>query len=146
MSNYNTQLQSNNTDLQALINKANALPDAVNIDAELTEQDTLISQIQAVVDSLPEAGSSSGGSVETVTITISSIAPFGVAGTLYYIDKFTSLQSLVATAGQVEVLKNTLMLAVSGGEGISSNTLPKIYSELGVCILYQATQDGTIKL
>lgn len=56
MSNYNTQLQSNNTDLQSLINKARNLPDAVNIDDELSTQDDLIAQIQAAVDNLPEAG------------------------------------------------------------------------------------------
>jgi hypothetical protein len=39
MSNYNTTLQSNNTDLQALINKVNALPDAGGVELpELTNE------------------------------------------------------------------------------------------------------------
>lgn len=43
---YKIELQNNNVDLQNLINKANDLPDAVNLDAEITAQDTVISQIQ----------------------------------------------------------------------------------------------------
>lgn len=77
--NYKTELQSNNTDLQSLIDKANALPDYVdtsdatatpadvlngktiyingkkvaglfNIDSELSTQDSLISQIKTALD------------------------------------------------------------------------------------------------
>jgi hypothetical protein len=43
------------------------------IDNEVTEQTDLITQIKSVVDSLPEAGGSSGGgSVETCTVTITN--------------------------------------------------------------------------
>lgn len=43
------------------------------IDSELSTQDGLISQIQSVVDSLPEAGSGSGGgNLETVNVIISN--------------------------------------------------------------------------
>lgn len=109
MPNYNTTLQSNNTDLQAILDSINELPEAggvelpaltnegvasyllsgkqlidgdgnritgtFSIDNELTTQDSLIAQIQAAVDSLPEAG---GGDSElnlqtkTVTPTASS--------------------------------------------------------------------------
>lgn len=42
-----------------------------SIDSELSAQDNLIAQIQAVVDNLPEAGGSGGGgSIETCTVTI----------------------------------------------------------------------------
>lgn len=71
MSNYNTQLQSNNTDLQSLINKARNLPDAVNIDDELSTQDDLIAQIQAAVDNLPEAG---GNNSTTSELKIAYVA------------------------------------------------------------------------
>lgn len=116
-----------------------------SIDSELTAQDDLIAQIQAAVDSLPEAGGSNIN-IETVTIQLSSMTPGGVSGTLYYTDKTNNLQSLVATAGQVEVLKNTLMLAINGGEGITSSGLPIIYYSAGTCTLFQATQDGIINL
>jgi hypothetical protein len=90
--NYNTTLQSNNTDLQAILDTINELPEAggvelptltnegstsdllsgkqlidsdgevvtgtFSIDNELSTQDNLITQIQNVVDSLPDAGSS----------------------------------------------------------------------------------------
>lgn len=61
---YNTELQSNNTDLQSLIDKASALPDKVNIDAELATQDSLISQIATALE-----GKSSSG-IETCTVKI----------------------------------------------------------------------------
>lgn len=103
------------------------------------------SSLQAVLEALQnKAAGGSNINIETVTITITSQSPGGVNGTLYYIDKTNNLQSLVATAGQVEVLKNTLMLAVNGGNGISERVLPVIYDDIGACTLYQATQDGTI--
>ena len=91
MPNYNQNLQSNNVDLQSILNTINNLPEAggvelptlsnegtsselffgkqlidgdgnvvtgsFTIDAELNTQDDLITQIQSVVNSLPEAGS-----------------------------------------------------------------------------------------
>lgn len=107
MLNYNSTLQSNNTDLQAILNQINELPEAggvdlptltnegsasdllsgkqlidgngnkitgsFTIDTELAAQDNLISQIQAAVDSLPEAGGSEPNlQTKTVTPTTSS--------------------------------------------------------------------------
>lgn len=100
----NEALNSNNLDLQSLIEQANSLPDAggvelpeltnegsasdlmlgkelidadgskvtgtFSIDSELITQDDLIAQIQAAVDSLPEAGSGSGGSASYDTCTL----------------------------------------------------------------------------
>ena len=114
------------------------------VSVEVDEQAELIAQITSALEG--KAGGGSNANIETVTITLSSMSPGGVSGTLYYIDKTISLQSLVATAGQVEVLKNTLMLAVNGGDGISANDLPVIHNDIGVCALYQATQDGIIGL
>ena len=47
---YKTELQSNNADIQSLIDKANALPVAENLDTEITAQDDLITQINAALD------------------------------------------------------------------------------------------------
>lgn len=66
---YKIELQNNNTDLQNLINKANDLPDAINLDAEITAQDTVISQIQ---EALANKTSNNGGaSVDTCTVEFS---------------------------------------------------------------------------
>ena len=66
-----TQLQTNNTALDALITRVNA---AKNIAA-----------------SLPEAGGGSGGSIETCTVTIMPYGPqeFPIFPTFYYIDAST---------------------------------------------------------
>lgn len=114
------------------------------VSVEVDEQAELIAQIASALEG--KAGGGSNANIETVTITLRSMAPFGVSGTLYYTDKTNNSQSLVATAGQVEVLKNTLVLAVNGGDGISSRELPIIYNGTSACTLYQATQDGTITL
>lgn len=50
---YKSEFASNNTDLQALIDKANALPDQIipeNLDSELATQDSLISQIATTLE------------------------------------------------------------------------------------------------
>lgn len=52
---YNVELQSNNTDLQAILNTINALPDscteehASDLADELSTQDTLIAQIKTAL-------------------------------------------------------------------------------------------------
>lgn len=50
-------IKTNTTFLQDLLEQVNALPEAENLDTELDVQNNLITQIQAAVDSLPEAGS-----------------------------------------------------------------------------------------
>lgn len=47
---YKTELQDNNSDIQSLINKANALPIHENLDTELSAQDDLIAQIASALD------------------------------------------------------------------------------------------------
>lgn len=46
---YKNEFQANNVDLQGLIDKANALPDRENLDAELSTQDNLIGQIMTTL-------------------------------------------------------------------------------------------------
>lgn len=49
------------------------MPDAINIDSELSTQDDLIAQIQATVDNLPEADNGSGSiSYDTCIVEIST--------------------------------------------------------------------------
>lgn len=46
----NNELEGNNVDLQTVLDTINTLPDAVNLDAEITSQDNIISQIQAALE------------------------------------------------------------------------------------------------
>lgn len=65
MSTYNTQLQSNNTDLQQVLQ--NLQSTSASIGNEVDAQADLISQIQSMVDNLPEAGSEPTGYCSSVS-------------------------------------------------------------------------------
>ena len=94
-----TQLQTNNTNLDALIARVNAAKD--------------------VAASLPEAGGGSGGgSVEVVTGTITASSPFGVSGAVYYLDENMSVQQK-DTEGTISVVKNSIVFVLNGGDGVN---------------------------
>ncbi len=65
---YKSEFQSNNTDLQRLIDKANALPVAENLDSEISQQDSLIEQIAAAL--VGKAGGSAAAGVEYEIVNI----------------------------------------------------------------------------
>lgn len=66
-------IKNNTTSLQSLLEQANSLPEAENLDTEISIQTALIAQIQATVDSLPEADSGSGSiSYDTCIVEIST--------------------------------------------------------------------------
>ena len=85
-----TQLQTNNAALDTLITRVNAAKDTAA--------------------SLPEAGGSGGGSVETCTVTINP-GKFGVdSGIFYYTDNNMNIQHTEYTNSAVlTVAKNTLI-------------------------------------
>jgi hypothetical protein len=87
-----TRLQTNNTNLQALIDKANSLPDA---------------------------GSSGGGSVETCTVTLIGEAPIIGAEKFWYTDetlniRYVSLPDFNETT-TLTVVKNSIVFIYSSG-------------------------------
>ena len=89
MSTYNEQIQQHNTTLQALIDTANALP---------------------------EAGSGSGGgSVETCTVTISpDIMNSFTSPTYYYTEAISmTIQSLTTQDATIIVPKNTILIIIN---------------------------------
>lgn len=69
------ELQNEGSASDLMLNKelidgnGNVITGTFTIDNELTEQDDLITQIQAAVDSLPEADSS-GGNLETASVYV----------------------------------------------------------------------------
>lgn len=66
---YKQEFQSNNADLQGLIDLANSLPEAEDLDTELATQDDLIAQIATALEG--KTGASGGADIETCTVTIS---------------------------------------------------------------------------
>jgi hypothetical protein len=89
-----TQLQTNNTNLDALISRVNAAKDVAaslpeagtggtteDLTEELTEYTSLNEELEAVINSLPSAGGSGGSDTETFTVTFQlgdiPLPPFG---------------------------------------------------------------------
>lgn len=84
-----TQLQTNNTTLDGYIARINAAKE--------------------VAASLPEAGGSSGGSVETITITCTTLPDPGTV--IYYMDETMTLQQKsVGKNAQYTIVKGTIFI------------------------------------
>lgn len=58
-------IQKNTTDLQTILETAKNLPESVNLDDEISEQDELISQIVTEL-----SGKAAGGTVQTAIVTV----------------------------------------------------------------------------
>lgn len=92
------------------------------IDTELSTQDSLITQIQNVVNSLPDAGGSGGGSgsVETCTVTISPMR----FSRVFYVNngQVVTEELLNIPTKNLTVTKNTIMFIDSGWSESSAET------------------------
>lgn len=133
----NEALSSNNLDLQALIDQANALPDVINIDEELNTQDDLIAQIQAAVDELPEAGSRENSSIEKATISFN--ASYGTV--IRYIDESNTLTTLSNPNAPFSNMPVPRIYIAINDNGLnssqpSSGKCELIYSSYNVAIYY----------
>ena len=115
-----TRLQTNNTNLQELINKANALPDA---------------------------GSGGGGSVETCTVTLSSDAPSSGTESVYYTNGSNEVQTvffpLFGDSINITVLKNSILTTYGGTPDNDNILLISYEGPYKVCFVMG---DGTITL
>ena len=107
-----SRLQTNNTNLQALINKANALPDAGSGDG----------------------GGSSGGGIESCTITITDRPDPGTV--MYYIDaNMTFCETTIMRNASYTVAKNSIFVVASSAPNISGATQKATF---GMNAVYQA--------
>ena len=141
MSTYNTQLQSNNTDLQQVLQ--NLQSTSASIGNEVDTQADLISQIQSAVDNLPEAGS--GGGNDTVSIAIKSIFSLEPPSCIiYYLDSNNIIQSSRYLEETISVMKNSIFAVIGCENGYSFTGLSPFYF-LSDAYLVQATNDGTIR-
>lgn len=89
-----------------------------SLDTELSAQDDLISQIQAAVNNLPEAGNSSGGSAETCTVTFWT--PNN--STVSYVNNRQVVTEEIQgfTTKNLTVTKNTIMFIHSGWSAMNA--------------------------
>lgn len=94
-----TQLQTNNTALDGYIARINTAKE--------------------VAASLPEAGGSGGGSVETCTLTIFGDAPADPDSKLWYTDGSSAVKSIAlpdfGDSISVTVSKNSIVVSTNGG-------------------------------
>lgn len=97
---YKTEFQANNTDLQSLIDLANALPASENLDVEMTTQDDLIAQISTALV---------GKSGMSGTCTVNFLR--GTGFNRYYIDVTGNSQVSQSTVETKTVMKNSYILS-----------------------------------
>ena len=111
-----TQLQTNNTNLDALITRVNA---AKNTAA-----------------SLPSAGGSSGGG-ETCTLTIEADGPNEYyTGTLVYMNYAGEYVQLANFHGSIPIMKNSILVVSHLGSNIAYGNITKITDTSYVYIYY----------
>lgn len=90
--------------------EGNKVTGTFTLDSELTTQDDLIAQIQAAVDSLPEAGGSSGGSAsyDTCTLEINN------QNNVQYILAYTSIENGEIVAKYIKLTSPTSITCLCG--------------------------------
>lgn len=126
-----------------------------DVTAETETYTDLLTDLEAAVDALPDAGSGgSGGSVETCTVTITYAGPPlpNTEGKIYYTDSScTTNEVLYAWGDTFEVIKGSVV--VCGGDysfPISSGTnytyLKSVDGAAGKVVIYTVTGDVTFNV
>lgn len=126
-------LKQNTTTIQELLNTINSLPEAENLDTEISTQSTLLSEQDAKIAELAQvlagkAGGSSGTNVETYTGTVSNNWHLGETATVYYTDSSMTIQMFDVDGNKtdnkvIEVAKNTVIAIVYSNFYITSTNI-----------------------
>lgn len=93
------------------------------IESELTEQDALLTELEAALEG--KAGGASG-SPEVVTGTVTYKSPFSPIAIIYYVDGNGNVQTTDAE-GSIQVMKNSLLFAAANGESAIMDGDSSIY-------------------
>lgn len=111
---------------------------------EVASQVELLAQVVAALEGKAGSGGGSGGA-ETVTVTLAPSAPMWGDGKLCYLDG-NGVPQIATVAGTYPVLKNSIMVANSG-DGVHTSDFTSIWSyQIYVTKVFQATNNGTIKM
>lgn len=98
-------IKTNTASLQNLLDAVNNLPEAENLDSEISTQTTLISEQGAKIAELAEILSSkaSGGASNVPMVSVTITDEVGMNGA-YYFDENSTLQNVVETTTTVRAL------------------------------------------
>lgn len=116
-----TILQTNNTDLQSLIDRVN------------TAKDTAAS--------LPEAGG--GGSLETCTVSLRIDGPTITDSLVYYTNENQELATETFRSSiTIKCLKNSIISTNNGGMGVNTSGSLEVLYRRGECLVLHVFGDG----
>ena len=157
------QLQTNNDKLDALIarvtaakNTAASLPEAgggEDVTTETNEYTSLNTELEEVINSLPEAG---GSSVETVSVTLTETGNGNSVVAYFTTMNGFEMQYIQGSSITKDCIKNSIIvLCWSSYEGVTDpfsdsfyQNLDKVYNILGVdnTVMFTANANGTVSI
>ena len=121
---YKTEFQSNNNDLQGLINIAKSLPVAENLQPEISTQDDLIAQIATALEGKVGVSGGSGSNIETCTVNVMDNGMYieKLCATVYDGSSIKCEQYHMITSSHTfeNVVKGSLVLVCSGDDTVES--------------------------
>lgn len=116
-----TQLQTNNADLQSLIDRINAAKDTAA--------------------SLPEAGG--GGSLETCTVSLRIDGPTMTDSLVYYTNENQELATETFRSSiTIKCLKNSIISTNNGGMGVNTSGSLEVLYRRADCLVLHVLGDG----
>lgn len=110
----------------------------------IDEQEELIAQLQAAVDSLPEAGGG-GGSLETCTVSLEIDGPIMMDSLVYYTNESQELATETFRSSiTIKCLKNSIISTNNGGTGVKTSGSLEVLYRLGGCLVLHVFGDGNV--